>query len=121
MTALDAYGKADELRPLIEKVRDVRYGVDSAASKLADTAEALADEVQRETTVAERLADALRDENGLAPTSAALYVLAKVVDALNEVDARWAHRYLPGNPSVTDYAAMAREALGGIEQIAERY
>lgn len=116
-----AYGLADELRPLIEKVRSVWSDSYSASSKLADAAEALADEVQRETTVAERLADALRDENGLAPTAPAIYVLTKVVDALNEVDARWAHRYLPGNPSVTDYAAMAREALSGIEQIAARY
>ena len=58
-----------------------------------------------EMSTRERLAEALRDENGLRPTGAALDVLMAAYEACNEVDGLHAQQFRPASPKPEAYAA----------------
>lgn len=58
--------------------------------------------------LAEKIGNALRDENGLLPTGASLDVLITTLVAIDKTDERWDHA---GVPSTTDYATSIVEHL----------
>jgi hypothetical protein len=53
--------------------------------------------------ISDELRDALRDENGLAPTGAALTVLTEVLTAIDGMDTYWGQER-DGIPTEADYA-----------------
>lgn len=63
------------------------------------------------------LANVLKNEDGLA-SDASCSVLVTVLATLKSTDEKWREKGLPGNPSVTNYAANVIEVLerqyGGI-------
>lgn len=61
-----------------------------------------------EMSLRDRLAEALLDENGLRPTTAALDVLESVVRALDEVDGGWNE---PGVPLAQHYIPIVSARL----------
>ena len=58
--------------------------------------------------IRQEFTDALRDENGLLPTAAALDVLTAVLMSIDYTDETWPHR---GVPSAVDYARGAVRRL----------
>lgn len=63
-----------------------------------------------ESELGEKIRDSIayHDENGLAPTEGEMHVLLSVLASGELVNMNWD---MPGNPSVTDYAAHAIDYL----------
>jgi hypothetical protein len=75
-------------------------------AELIDAADAMT-----EATPIEKIADALRDANGMSLTTASLDVLVAVLQSINRTDEKWSERGFPGAPSTTDYAAAVAAFL----------
>lgn len=64
----------------------------------------------------EQLAEILRDENGLAPTDAALDVIMAVIESTNKTDALWGESEQPNSPTAWHYAMNAGIAIDHVKR-----
>jgi hypothetical protein len=103
MTTLS--GRLSDAADVLRAKREQHRGDDDIAELI------FAADAMTEATPIEKIRDALRDANGLAPTDAASDVLVAVIFALNRTDEKWGDRGFPGAPSTTDYAAAVAAFL----------